>query len=53
MNKVKAWRLSRAAPMTQEQAATLLGLSWRQYQRIEAGKCKPSGSVERLIDVLT
>lgn len=51
MNKVKAWRLSRA-PMTQEQAAVKLGLSWRQYQRIESGKCKLSGSVARLIDVL-
>jgi DNA-binding XRE family transcriptional regulator len=52
MNKVKAWRLSRA-PMTQERAAEILGLSWRQYQRIEAGKSKPSGSVARLLDVLT
>lgn len=52
MTRVKAWRLSRA-PMTQEQAAVKLGLSWRQYQRIESGQCKLSGSVARLIDLLT
>jgi DNA-binding XRE family transcriptional regulator len=51
MNKVKAWRLSRA-PMTQEQAAEKLGLSWRQYQRIEAGQCAASGSVIRLMELM-
>lgn len=50
MNNIKAWR--KARNITQEQAATLLGLSWRQYQRVEAGKCNLSGSVARLLDVL-
>ena len=44
---IKQWRLNRA--MTQEQAADWLGISWRQYQRIEAGHCKVSGPIARLI----
>ena len=44
---IKQWRLNRA--MTQEQAADLLGISWRQYQRLEAGHCKVSGPIARLI----
>jgi transcriptional regulator with XRE-family HTH domain len=47
---VKAWR--KARNLTQEKAASLLGLSWRQYQRLEAGHSKLSGSVARLIDIL-
>jgi transcriptional regulator with XRE-family HTH domain len=47
---VKAWR--KARKLTQEQAATLLGVSWRQYQRIEAGHSKLSGSVARLMEIL-
>jgi transcriptional regulator with XRE-family HTH domain len=50
MNKVKAWRKQRN--ITQEQAAILLGVSWRQYQRIEAGHCGISGSIERLIEMI-
>lgn len=44
---IKAWRLDRA--MTQEQAAEWLGISWRQYQRLEAGHSKISGPIARLI----
>ena len=44
---IKQWRLNRA--MTQEQAADWLGISWRQYQRLEAGHCKVSGPIARLI----
>lgn len=44
---IKAWRLDRA--MTQEQAAEWLGISWRQYQRLEAGHSKVSGPIARLI----
>ncbi len=49
---VKAWRKARA-PMTQEQAAQALGLSVRQYQRLEAGHSKLSGSVARLMELIT
>lgn len=44
---IKQWRINRA--MTQEQAADWLGISWRQYQRLEAGDCKVSGPIARLI----
>lgn len=47
---VKAWRKARA--LTQEQASTLLGLSWRQYQRVEAGHSKLSGSVARIMELM-
>ena len=47
-NFIKQWRVNRA--MTQEQAAEWLGISWRQYQRIEAGHCKVSGPIARLIN---
>jgi transcriptional regulator with XRE-family HTH domain len=50
--KVKAWRKARAG-MTQEQAAQALGLSVRQYQRLEAGHSKLSGSVARLMELIT
>lgn len=35
--------------MTQEQAAAKLGISWRQYQRLEAGHCKISGPIAKLV----
>lgn len=47
---VKAWRKSRN--MTQETAARELGLSWRQYQRVEAGHSKLSGSVARVMELM-
>lgn len=47
---VKAWR--KARNLTQEGAAALLGVSWRQYQRIETGKSKLSGSVARLLELM-
>jgi transcriptional regulator with XRE-family HTH domain len=47
---LKQWRKARG--LTQEGAALQLGLSWRQYQRLEAGHCKLSGSVERLLAIL-
>ncbi len=47
---IKQWRLNRA--MTQEQAADWLGMSWRQFQRIESGQCKVSGPIARLIKAM-
>ena len=47
---VKAWRKERN--LTQEQAAQLLGITPRQYQRIEAGHSRLSGSVRRLMEIL-
>ncbi len=47
MLDVRNWR--KAHNMTQEQAADRLGISWRQFQRIEAGRCKVSGPIARLI----
>lgn len=47
---IRQWRINRA--MTQEQAADRLGISWRQFQRIEAGQCKVSGPIARLIKAM-
>ena len=47
---IKQWRINRA--MTQEQAADRLGISWRQFQRIEAGQCKVSGPIVKLIKTM-
>lgn len=47
---VRNWR--KAHNMTQEQAADRLGISWRQFQRIEAGQCKVSGPIARLIKAM-
>ena len=47
---IKQWRVNRA--MTQEQAADRLGISWRQFQRIESGQCKVSGPIARLIKAM-
>jgi DNA-binding transcriptional regulator YiaG len=44
---VKAWRQNKE--MTQEQAAEWLGISWRQFQRLESGDSKVSGPIARLI----
>jgi len=44
---VKAWRQNKG--MTQEQAAEWLGISWRQFQRLESGDSKVSGPIARLI----
>lgn len=42
-----AWR--KAQGMTQEQAADWIGLSWRQYQRLEAGHSKVKAPIAKLI----
>lgn len=47
---VRVWRNSRK--LTQERAAELLGVSYRQYQRIEAGHSKLSGSITRLLHLV-
>lgn len=47
---IRNWR--KAHNMTQEQAADRLGISWRQFQRIEAGQCKVSGPISRLIKAM-
>jgi DNA-binding transcriptional regulator YiaG len=46
---VKAWRQNKG--MTQEQAAEWLGISWRQFQRLESGDSKVSGPIARLLYV--
>ena len=51
MNKVKAWRLSRA-PMTQERAAELLAITPRHYQRLEAGHRPISPMIERIMQLI-
>lgn len=50
MLDIRNWR--KAHNMTQEQAADRLGISWRQFQRIEAGQCKVSGPIARLIKTM-
>lgn len=45
--KLRQWR--KARQFTQEQAAEWLGISWRQYQRLEAGDSRVSGPIARLI----
>jgi DNA-binding transcriptional regulator YiaG len=47
--QVKAWR--KAKGLTQEQAADWLGISWRQFQRLESGDSKVSGPIARLLYV--
>ena len=47
---IRNWR--KAHNMTQEQAADRLGISWRQFQRIEAGQCKVSGPIVKLIKTM-
>lgn len=45
--QMKAWR--KAKSLTQEQAADWLGISWRQYQRLESGDSKVSSPIAKLI----
>jgi transcriptional regulator with XRE-family HTH domain len=47
---VKAWRKARA--LTQEQAAELLAMTARHYQRIEAGHRPVTPMVARLLSIL-
>lgn len=44
---IKAWRIARG--ITQEQAASLLAISSRHYQRIEAGHRQVTPMVDRLL----
>jgi DNA-binding transcriptional regulator YiaG len=44
---IKAWRIARG--ITQEQAASLLAISSRHYQRIEAGHSQVTPMVDRLL----
>jgi transcriptional regulator with XRE-family HTH domain len=50
MNKVKAWRKARS--LTQEQAAELLAMTARHYQRIEAGHRPVTPMVERIMQLI-
>lgn len=45
---LRLWR--HAKGFTQEQAADWLGLSWRHYQRLEAGERPIMGQTRRLIE---
>lgn len=46
---VKAWRKARA--LTQDQAAELLAMTTRHYQRVEAGHRPVTPMVERLMQL--
>lgn len=46
---VKAWRKARA--LTQEQAATLLAICPRHYQRVEAGHRPVTPMLARLLEL--
>lgn len=46
---VKAWRKARA--LTQEQAATLLAICPRHYQRVEAGHRPLTPMLARLLEL--
>lgn len=48
--QLKAWR--NALDITQEQAADLIGVSWRHYQRLEAGH-RISEPIARYVRTLT
>lgn len=49
MSKVKAWR--KARNITQEQAAELLAITARHYQRLEAGHRPVTPMIERLMQL--
>ena len=38
--------------LTQEEMAKRLGISWRHYQRLEAGDRQPGGAVLVLLDMM-
>lgn len=46
---VRAWRIARA--LTQEQAATLLAICPRHYQRVEAGHRPLTPMLARLLEL--
>lgn len=50
MTKIKQWR--KARNITQERAAQALGLSYRHYQRLEAGHSPITETMEILLKVL-
>lgn len=50
MNSVKTWR--KAKGLTQEQAAQALGLSYRHFQKLEAGHSPITETIEILLRAL-
>lgn len=50
-NHIKQWR--KAKGLTQERAAQALGLSYRHYQRLEAGHSPLTETMEILIRALS
>ena len=51
MNSVKAWR--KVKGLTQERAAQALGISYRHYQKLEAGHSPITETMDILIRALT
>lgn len=50
MTNLKAWR--KAKNLTQEKAAQALGLSYRHYQRLEAGHSPLTETMQILVKVI-
>lgn len=48
--QIRQWR--KAKGWTQEETAKQLGLSWRQYQRLESGDSPVTGPIERIVKLL-
>jgi DNA-binding transcriptional regulator YiaG len=50
MNQITTTR--KRLGLTQEAMARRLGISWRHYQRLEAGDRDPGGAVQVLLDMM-
>ena len=48
--EIRQWRKGKG--LTQHQAAEQLGISWRQYQRLESGDSQITGPIERIVKLL-